>query len=102
MAWDIVWDGLGVEKMSFGVVEESFKKRVGNVIWVFRGLNEGFLGRDRGETIEADAPDLPTWILGQFCCNFEPKTRFLVFSVFLIFLLLHAFLQIRTRESIQD
>ena len=76
MAWDIVWDGLGVEKMSFGWVEEGFKKIVGNVIWVFRGLNEGFLGRDRGETIEADAPDLPTWILGQFCCNFEPKTRF--------------------------
>ena len=84
MAWDIVWDGLGVEKMSFilGGVEEGFKNR--NVIWVFRRLNEGFLGRDRGETIEADAPDLPTWILGQFCCNFEPKTRFLVFSVFLI------------------
>ena len=76
MAWDIVWDGLGVEKMSFEGVEQVFKKIVGNVIWVFRELNEGFLGRDRGETVEADAPDLPTWILDQFCCNFEPKTRF--------------------------
>ena len=60
----------GTLKMSFGRVERGFKKIVGKVIWLFRGVDEGFLGRERGETMGDDVPDLPTWILGQFCCIF--------------------------------
>ena len=60
----------GTLKMSFGMVERGFKTIVGKVNWLFRRLDEGFLGRDRGETMGDDVPDLPTWILGQFCCNF--------------------------------
>ena len=59
----------GTLKMSFGVVERGFRKIVGNVNWLFRRLDEGFLGRDRGETMGDVVPDLPTWILGQLCCN---------------------------------
>ena len=60
----------GTLKMSFGMVERGFKKIVGKVNWLFRKLDEGFLGRDRGKTMGDDVPDLPTWILGQLCCNF--------------------------------
>ena len=57
----------GTLKMSFEKLKRGFKKIVGRVNWLFRRLDEGFLGRDRGETMGDDVPDLPTWILGQFC-----------------------------------
>ena len=58
----------GTLKMSFGMVERGFKKLFGKGNLLFRRLDEGFLGRDRGETIGDDVPELPTWILDQFCC----------------------------------
>ena len=64
----------GTLKMSFGRVESGFKKIVEKVNWLFRRLDEGFLGRDRGKTMGDDVSDLPTWILGQFCYNFQIKT----------------------------
>ena len=62
--------------ISFGRVERGFKKIVGKVNWLFRKLDEGFLGRDRGKTMEDDVPDLPTWILGHLCCIFLSKLDF--------------------------
>ena len=59
----------GTLKMSFGIVEGGLQKIVGQINLLFRRLDEGFLGRDRGETMGDDVPDLPTWILGQLCCN---------------------------------
>ena len=59
----------GTLKMSFGRVERGFMKMIGKVNWRFRRLDEGFLGRDRGETMGDDVPDLTTWILDQFCCH---------------------------------
>ena len=56
--------------MSFGMVERGFKKNVGKVNLLFRRLDGGFLGRDQGGTMGGDVPDLPTWILDRFCCNF--------------------------------
>ena len=64
----------GTLKMSFGMVERGFKKFVGKGNLLFRRLDEGFLGRDRGEAMGDDVPDLPMWILGHFCCNLWVKT----------------------------